>query len=224
MDEVEVLVIKVIIADDHPPFRVGIRQTLEQAQDIRVLAEASDGPELSATLSRNPSTDVLLLDIEMPDFKVNDAVRLMGTQYPCLKVLIVTAYDERRRIMRLIDLGVKGFMLKEEPLNMYAHAIREIANGRTYFSARVAHVALTENGRGAIVFSPREFEVLTLAADGLSSPAIGMQLGISPKTVDTHVERACRKLGAKNRTTAVVRAIELGLITVGVGEDGNNSG
>ena len=216
--------INVIIADDHPPFRVGIRQTLEQAQDIRVLAEASDGPELSATLSRNPSTDVLLLDIEMPDFKVYDAVRLMGTQYPHLKVLIVTAYDERPRIMRLIDLGVKGFMLKEEPLNMYAHAIREIANGRTYFSARVAHVALTENGRGAIVFSPREFEVLTLAADGLSSPAIGMQLGISSKTVDTHVERACRKLGAKNRTTAVVRAIELGLITVGVGEDGNNSG
>ena len=216
--------IKVIIADDHPPFRVGIRQTLEQAQDIRVLAEASDGPELSAKLSRNPSTDVLLLDIEMPDFKVNDAVRLMGTQYPHLKVLIVTAYDERRRIMRLIDLGVKGFMLKEEPLNMYAHAIREIANGRTYFSARVAHVALTENGRGAIVFSPREFEVLTLAADGLSSPAIGMQLGISSKTVDTHVERACRKLGAKNRTTAVLRAIELGLITVGVGQDGDNSG
>jgi DNA-binding NarL/FixJ family response regulator len=217
-------VIKVIIADDHPPFRVGIRQTLEQAQDIRVLAEASDGPELSATLSRNPSTDVLLLDIEMPGFKVNDAVRLMGTQYPHLKVLIVTAYDERRRIMRLIDLGVKGFMLKEEPLNMYAHAIREIANGRTYFSARAAHVALTENGRGAILFSPREFEVLTLAAEGLSSPAIGMRLGISSKTVDTHVERACRKLGAKNRTTAVVRAIELGLITVGVGENENNSG
>jgi DNA-binding NarL/FixJ family response regulator len=220
---VEVLVIKVIIADDHPPLRVGIRQTLEQARDIRVLAEASDGPELSAMLSRHPSTEVLLLDIEMPGFKVYDAVRQMGTQYPHLKVLIVTAYDERRRILRLIELGVKGFMLKDEPLNMYAHAIREIADGRTYFSARVAHVALTENGRGAIVFSHREFEVLTLAADGLSSTAIGMQLGISPKTVDTHAERACRKLGAKNRTTAVLRAIELGLISVGVGEDGNNS-
>jgi len=217
-------VIKVIIADDHPAFRVGIRQILEQARDIQVLAEASDGPELSAMLSRNPSTDVLLLDIEMGDFKVYEAVRLMGTEYPCLKVLIVTAYDERRRILRLIELGVKGFMLKDERLNMYAHAIREIASGRTYFSARVAHVALTANGRGAIVFSPREFEVLTLAADGLSSTAIGTQLGISSKTVDTHAERACRKLGAKNRTTAVLRAIELGLITVGVGENGDNSG
>ena len=216
--------IKVIIAYDHPPCRVGIRQTLEQAGDIRVLAEASNGPELSTMLGRNPSTDVLLLDIEMPDFKVYDAVCLMGTQYPHLKVLIVTAYDERRRILRLIELGVKGFMLKEEPLNMYAHAIREVAKGRTYFSARVAHVALTENGRGAIVFSPRECEVLTLAADGLSSPAIGMRLGISSKTVDTHAERACRKLGATNRITAVIRAIELGLITVGVGEHGNNSG
>ena len=216
--------INVIIADDHPPFRVGIRQTLEQARDIRVLGEASDGPALFSVLDRNPSAEVLLLDIEMPGFKVYDAVGQMGTQYPQLKILIVTAYDERRRILRLIDLGVKGYMLKDEPLNMYAHAVREIADGRTYFSARVAHVALTQNGRGAIVFSPREFEVLTLAAGGLSSRAIGLQLGISPKTVDTHAERACRKLGAKNRTTAVLRAIELGLITAGVGENGNNDG
>lgn len=216
--------IKVIIADDHPPFRVGIRRILEQAQDIQVLGEASDGPALFSVLNRNPSAQVLLLDIEMPGFNVYDAVGQMGTQYPHLKILIVTAYDERRRILRLIELGVKGYMLKDEPLNMYAHAIREIADGRTYFSARVAHVALTENGRGAIVFSPREFEVLTLAADGLSSPEIGMQLSISPKTVDTHAERACRKLGAKNRTTAIIRAIELGLITVGVGENGHNGG
>ena len=98
------------------------------------------------------------------------------------------------------------------------------AAGRTYFSSQVAHVALTENGKDAIVLAPREFEVMSLVALGLASPEIGMQLGISPKTVDTHVERACRKLGATNRTTAVLRAVELGLITVGVGENGNNSG
>ena len=87
--------IKVIIADDHPPFRVGIRQTLDQARDIRVLGEASDGPALFSVLSRYPSAEVLLLDIEMPGFKVYDAVRQMGTQYPHLKILIVTGYNDR---------------------------------------------------------------------------------------------------------------------------------
>jgi len=216
-------VIRVVIADDHPPFRVGIRQTLDQAPDIQVVGEASNGPELFSMLSQSPSAEILLLDIEMPEFKVYEAVSQFAVQYPHLKILIVTAYDEQRRILRLIELGVKGYMLKDEPLNMYAHAIREVAEGRRYFSSRVAHVALTENGKGAIVLTPREFEVLTLAARGLASPAIGMQLGISSKTVDTYVERACRKLGASNRTTAVLRAVELGLVTTGygVGSDGN---
>jgi DNA-binding NarL/FixJ family response regulator len=175
-----------------------------------------------SVLRQNPSTDVLLLDIEMPGFDVYDAVRHLKVQYPELKVLIVTGYNDRHRILKLVELGVKGYMLKDESLNMYAYAVREIAAGRTYFSSEVAHVALTENGKDAIVLTPREFEVTTLAARGLASAEIGMRLGISSKTVDTYAERACRKLGAKNRTTAVLRAIELGLISVGT-ENGNNS-
>ena len=218
------LVIEVVIVDDHPPLRIGITQTLEKTQGIRVVGEANDGREMLTVLRRNSSTDVLLLDIEMPDFDVYDAVRQLKAQYPDMKVLIVTGYNDRSRILKLVDLGVKGYMLKDEPLNMYSHAIREIAAGRTYFSSQVAHVALTENGKDAIVLAPREFEVMSLVALGLASPEIGMQLGISPKTVDTYVERACRKLGATNRTTAVLRAVELGLITVGVKENANNSG
>jgi DNA-binding NarL/FixJ family response regulator len=220
----EVPVIEVIIVDDHPPIRLGITQTLEQTRDIHVVGEANDGHEMFSALRRNPSADVLLLDIEMPGFSVYEAVRQLEAQYPHLKILIVTVYDDRRRILKLVELGVKGYMLKDEPLNMYAHAIREIAEGRTYFSSRVAHVALTENGKDAIVLTPREHEVMTLAAAGFASPAIGMRLGISPKTVDTYAERACQKLGANNRTTAVLRAIELDLITVRTGGDGNNGG
>ena len=216
--------IEVVIVDDHPPVRVGITQTLEQTREIRVVGEANDGHEMFSVLRRNPSANVLLLDIEMPGFDVYDAVRQLKAQYPHLKILIVTAYDDRARILKLVGFGVKGYMLKDEPLNMYAHAIREIAEGRTYFSPRVAHVALIENGRDAIVLTPREFEVVTLVALGLASPAIGMRLGISSKTVDTYAERVCRKLGANNRTTAVLRAVELGLISVGVGEGGNNGG
>jgi DNA-binding NarL/FixJ family response regulator len=213
--------IEVAIVDDHPPLRIGIKQALERDRGIRVVGEANDGREMLSVLHQYPSTDILLLDIEMPGFNVYDAVRHLKVQYPELKVLIVTGYNERHRILRLVELGVKGYMLKDEPLNMYAHAVREIAAGRTYFSSEVAHVALTEDGKDAIVLTPREFEVTSLAARGLASTEIGMQLGISSKTVDTYAERACRKLGAKNRTTAVVRAIELGLISVGA-ENGSS--
>jgi DNA-binding NarL/FixJ family response regulator len=214
--------IEVAIVDDHPPLRTGIRQALERSREIRVVGEANDGSEMLSVLRQNPSTDVLLLDIGMQGFDVYDAVRKLKEQYPDLKVLIVTGYNDRHRILKLVELGVQGYMLKDEPLNMYAHAVREIAAGRTYFSSEAAHVALTENGRDAIVLTPREFEVMTLAARGLASAEISMRLGISSKTVDTYAERACRKLGAKNRTTAVLRAIELGLISVGA-ENGNNS-
>jgi DNA-binding NarL/FixJ family response regulator len=216
--------IEVIIVDDHPPVRAGIRQELEKTRDIRVVGEANDGTEMFSALRRNPSTDVLLLDVEMDGFKIYDAVQQLKQHYPHLKILIVSAYDDRKRILKLVELGVKGYMLKDEPIRMYAHAIREIAEGRSYFSSQVAHVALTENGQDTIVLAPREFEVISLAARGLTSPAIGMRLGISPKTVDTHAERACGKLGANNRTTAVLRAIELGLITTSAREGVNNGG
>lgn len=216
--------IDVVMADDHPPFRVGLRQTLGETQDIRVVAEAGDGPELFATLRQHPSADILLLDIEMPNFKVYDAVRQLGAEYPRLKIIIVTVYDDRRYIYRLIEMGVKGYMLKDENLSTYARAIREVANGGVYFSPRVAAVALTDDGRKPIILSPREFEVMKLAAIGLTSVAIGVQLGISSKTVDTHAERAYGKLGVNNRTAAVGRAVELGLISTQLREDGDVGG
>lgn len=214
--------IEVIVVDDHPPFRVGIKETLAKAPDIQVVGEANNGREMFSILRQNRSTDVVLLDIEMPHFKVADAVQQLKAEYPQLKVLIVSGYDDRGRILRLIRLGVRGYMLKDESLHMYAHAIREVVEGRTYFSPQVVHVALTENGKDAIVLTSREHEVLTLVAQGEPSSAIGMQLGISPKTVDTYVERTCRKLGANNRTTLVVRALELELITIPAREEGHN--
>lgn len=213
--------IEVVIVDDHPLLRAGITQTLEHVRDIRVVGEANNGDEMFSVLRRNPSTDVLLLDVQMPGFKVYEAVPQLRAQYPRLKILIVTAFDERSRILKLVDLGVRGYMLKDEPLAKYAHAIRQVAEGGTYFSSAVAHVAIMENGKEAILLTPREHEVMALAAVGLASPAIGMRLGISSKTVDTYVERVIRKLGASNRTTAVLRAIELGLIQVPAGENGH---
>ena len=211
--------IEVIVVDDHPPFRVGIKETLGKAPDIRVVGEANNGHEMFMVLRQNRSAGVVLLDIEMPGFKVYDAIQQLKAEYPSLKILIVSGYDDRGRILRLVRLGVRGYMLKDEPLHMYAHAIREVAGGRTYFSSQVAHVALTENGKDAILLTAREHEVMTLAALGLPSTAIGMQLGIAPKTVDTYVERACRKLGASNRMTAVLRALELELITIPAREE-----
>jgi DNA-binding NarL/FixJ family response regulator len=217
-------VINVVLADDHPPFRLGLRQTLEAAPGIRVVGEAGDGSELFAVLRKTLEANILLLDIEMPGFRVYEAVSRLRSEYPRLRVIIVTVYDDRRYIHRLIDLGVRGYMLKDESLSTYSRAIRAVANNGMYFSPRVASVALTEDGRNPIILSPREAEVLRLAASGLTSVAIGAQLGISAKTADTHAERACHKLGVSSRTAAVGRAVELGLISTRPEEDGEDRG
>ena len=120
-------------------------------------------------------------------------------------------------------LVVAGTAVFGTPDGDYARAIREVAGGGVYFGARVATVALSGNGRKPVVLSRREAEVLRLAASGLTSVAIGARLGISSKTVDTHVERACRKLGVSNRTAAVGRAIELGMITTRPQKAGNSN-
>lgn len=205
--------ITVILADDHPPFLVGVRQALDKAPNIHIVGEAGQGAELFSLLLKHPETDILLLDIQMPGFDVFKAVRKLSAQYAGLKIIIVTGHADHRYIHGLIRMGVRGYMLKDEDLSTYVRAVRIVAGGQTYFSPRVATVALMEDGQGAIILSPRETEVLSLVAAGLTSTAIGTQLGISSKTVDTHAERAVVKLGASNRAAAVGRAVELGMIS-----------
>ena len=204
--------ISVIIADDHPPLREGIKRRLEEQPDIRVIGEAGTGPELFAMLSREPLSDVLVLDIRMPDFEAVPAIPGIRTLCPKMGILIVSAHDDPTHINQMMEAEVDGYVVKQEDMSIYATAIREIAAGRTYFSQRVFGVAL--DNHDAMTPSARELEVLTLVAKDATTDDIAKRLGISPRTVETYVKRICEKLGARTRAGAVGKAVQLGYISV----------
>jgi DNA-binding NarL/FixJ family response regulator len=202
-------VIKVVVADDHPPLREGVKQALNCAQDIHVVAEAGTGPELQAALRSHP--DVLLLDISMPQFDVFQELPRLRSEYPELKIVIVTAHDHASFVQRLLK-DVHGYLLKEEGMDAYVRAVHAVRGGNSYFSDRVLTAAL--NSQESPKLTPRELNVLALAAQGLKTAEIAARLFISPRTVETHIENAGMKLGASNRTEAVAKALDLNLISV----------
>lgn len=200
--------IKVLMADDHPPIRAGIREALNRDPDIEVVAEVADGRALLSALNLMP--DVLLLDIYMPDFDAHTAVPRLRAKFPDIKIVIVTAHDDEANFQRLVK-DVDGYLLKDEDLAVYARAVHDVYAGRTYYSQRVMTIAL--NGSEVPRLTDRELEVLEMAARGIKSPEIGNRLYISPRTVDAHIASACQKLEAPSRTAAVAKAMELHLIS-----------
>ena len=204
--------ISVLIADDHPSHRAGIVMKLNQERDMRVVGEVGTGPELFARLAKMETPNIVLLDIQMPQFNVMESVPRLRSAYPAMKILIVTGYADRADVCELIEMGVEGYLLKEEHLTIYPVAIRDIVAGKHFFSESVTDIWLAERSRKPVRLSRREAEVLQLVADGATSGEIGRQLSISAKTVDTHIERIYHKLNMSNRPGMVARGYELGLI------------
>ena len=204
--------IRVLIADDHPALREGIRRRLEEQPDIQVVGVAGSGPELFAALSQGLPPNILVLDIQMPEFDLRQAVKKLQTQYPSMSILVVSAYDDKRHVDQVMEAGVSGYVVKQEDMGIYVAAIRAIAAGRTYFSQQVVGVALDPAERP--IPSDRELEVLTLVAKDATTDDIAHRLGISPRTVETHVKRACQKLGVNTRAAAVAKAVHFGFISV----------
>jgi len=204
--------ISVLIADDHPSHRGGIVAQLNEERDMEVVGEVGTGPELFAKLAKTKAPNIVLLDIQMPEFDVMESVPRLRSAYPAMKILIVTGYADRTNICELMDLGVEGYLLKDEPLRIYPVAIRDIAAGRHFFSESVTDIWLAERKSKPMRLSRRETEVLQLVADGVTSGEIGRLLSIATKTVDTHVIRLCHKLDANNRPGVVARGFALGLI------------
>jgi DNA-binding NarL/FixJ family response regulator len=207
--------LSVAIVDDHPATRFGISTALKEIPDIEVVGEAASGPELAAVLERRVP-DVLLLDIHMPDFDVFEAVPRMKGQYPQMRIVIVTIQEDERHVCGLVELGVDGYLVKEEPMTEYVKAIRATSAGGTYFSQRLVPILWGRNSEsnGTPNLTPRELEVLELLATGANSDAIAAELFITPRTVTTHLSNIYRKLGTGNRTAAVLNAIRYGLVSV----------
>ncbi|ALA70086.1 MULTISPECIES: response regulator [Geobacillus] len=220
---------RIAIIDDHQLFREGIKRILEFEGDFEVVAEGSDGSEaLSIVETYRP--DLVLMDINMPDINGVEATKQLIEAYPDTKVVVLSIHDDENYVMRALQTGATGYLLKEMDADTLIEAVRIVAEGGSYLHPKVTHNLIREYRRlttekgGAVVkqevrrplhlLTRRECEVLQLLADGKSNRAIGEALYISEKTVKNHVSSILQKLNVNDRTQAVVVAIKNGWVEV----------
>ncbi|HEX6450159.1 MAG TPA: response regulator transcription factor [Trebonia sp.] len=200
--------IRVMLADDHPVVRSGLRGMLAAEPDIEVAGEAGSGPEAVA-LARAREFDVILMDLRMPGGDGVAAIR----ELPDAKVVVLTTYDTDADILHAVEAGAAGYLLKDASAAELADAVRAAARGETVLAPSVAGRLVTRLRQPPPQpLSGREIEILALAARGKTNPEIGRELYISEATVKTHLLRAYAKLGVSSRTAAVTSAMERGLL------------
>ncbi|WP_308363499.1 MULTISPECIES: response regulator transcription factor [unclassified Streptomyces] len=215
-------VIRVVIADDEPLIRAGIRMILTSAPDIEVVAEGANGRE-AVELARAHAPDVVLLDIQMPVMDGLTALGELGRAVPDVRALILTTFGERENVLRALGEGGAGFLLKDSAPGELIGAVRAAAAGDAYLSpAATRHVVdQLASGRAAgrgeaarrrvAELSERERGVLALLGEGLSNADAGRRLHMSEATVKTYVSRILAKLGCENRVQAALLARDAGL-------------
>lgn len=214
--------IKVLVADDEPLIRAGIRMILTSADDIDVVAEAGDGRE-ALDLARAHAVDVLLLDIRMPVMDGLTVLTELPRAAPGARALILTTFGERENVLRAVSSGGAGFLLKDTAPGELIQAVRAAARGNAFLSpAATRHIvdslaagpatARGEAARGRLaVLTEREREVVDLLGEGLSNADTGARLHMSEATVKTYVSRILAKLGCGNRVQAALLARDAGL-------------
>jgi DNA-binding NarL/FixJ family response regulator len=200
-----------IVADDHPAVLEAVAEFLNQA-GVNVLVRARDGEEaLERIEQRHPQ--VALVDVRMPRLGGIELTRRAKRSAPETAVLLYTGYGDRALLTEALDAGVRGFVLKEAPMDDLLRAVRSVAAGSTYVDPVLAGtLAASSVGSQMPQLTQRERDVLRLLADGLANEEIGKRLYISAETVRTHVRKAMGKLDADTRTAAVARALRERLI------------
>lgn len=211
--------IRVVLADDQPLVRAGLRMILSEEPDIDLVGEAADGAE-AIELSRTQRPDVVLMDVRMPGVDGLEATRAItgGTDDPA-RVLVLTTFDLDEVVYDALNAGASGFLLKDAPEERLLTAIRVVAEGGSLFAPSVTRRLVEEFSRRRIRptsalpdLTERETEVLRLIATGLSNTEIGHQIYVTENTVKTHVARILAKLGVRDRVQAVIAAYESGLV------------
>ncbi len=207
--------IRLLIADDHPVVRAGLRGILDNQPDFEVVGEAADGVEAVALTGRL-LPHVVLMDLRMPKMGGVEAIGRIKADYPQVHVLVLTTYDSDADILPAIETGATGYLLKDTPREELFEAIRAAAQGRPLLAPAVA-ARLMERMRGPAeeALSSREIEVLALVAKGANNREIAGQLFISEATVKTHLLHIFSKLGVADRTAAVTTALERGILRLG---------
>ena len=204
--------IRILVCDDHPVVRSGLRGMIQSQPDLEVIAEAGEGAEAVALADRL-RPDVVLMDLRMPGMDGVTATAAIKAMHHDIYVLILTTYDTDADILRALEKGATGFLLKDEREDRLFDAIREAAGGRSPLAPGVAS-RLVERLRGDADshVSEREIEILMLVAQGRSNREIARELHISDSTVKAHMLHIFDKLGVDDRTAAVTTALRRGII------------
>lgn len=208
--------IKVLLADDHHMVRAGIRQLLESARDIRVIAEAGDGKTAQSLIEKH-KPDVAVLDIQMPEVSGIEVTRWARAYMPQIGILILTAYDDEPYVKAVLQAGAHGYVLKTASTDDLIQAVRDVHEGKSVLDPAVTRKIMTSlfnvpEKKELESLTDRELDVLRLTAKGFTNKAIGVQLKISNRTVQGHLAHIFAKLQANSRTEAVMRGVSLGLI------------
>ncbi|MBE7555262.1 MAG: response regulator [Anaerolineales bacterium] len=194
---------RVLLADDHAVVCAGIRNALRELPDLEVVGEVSDGPTLFTALAQ-AHPDCLLLDVTMPSFEPFSAIRQIRTMYPVMKILVVSAYDDRVYVQGLLSAGVDGYHLKDQPLSDLRLAVRRVLAGEKWISSRLVD-KLVQGGPPthlALSLTPRQRDLLHLLQQGFDNHAIARRMNLSVKTVENHLTRLYRQLNVQSRLEA----------------------
>ncbi len=216
--------IKVLLADDHPVVREGLRTMLATTEDIEVVAEAGDGFEAVEKVNAH-QPHVVLMDLRMPNMDGLEATRRIKSHLPLVSVIVLTVYDNDAYVIDAIRAGASGYLLKDASQELLTHTIRAVNSGGTLIKTSLWREAFTNlaDATGAQLkeklvdgitldeLTSRELEVLRLVVQGQSNKEIGQALFISEDTVKKHVQTIMSKLGASDRTQAAVKAVRAGL-------------
>ena len=207
--------IRVLLADDHPVVRNGIRDLLEKEIDIEIVGEATNGVEtIHLVEATNP--DVLLLDMELPDFQGTEVAQQVQLRFQKVKILVLSAHDDSIYVRELLKLGAAGYLLKDEAPEAIVEAIRGVAHGeKGWVSRRIAAQIsswMQSDKPDEAKLTQREHEVLQRIVQGKTNQAIAIELNISEKTVEKYLSVIFTKLNVTSRTEAAVLAVREGLV------------
>jgi DNA-binding NarL/FixJ family response regulator len=211
--------IRLLIVDDHPVVRDGLRGVFADDLDFAVVGEAGDGAEALAMVNRlGDAVDVVLMDLRMPGMGGVAAITGLKSAAPAVRVLVLTTFDTDSDVLPAIEAGATGYLLKDSPRDELIRAVRAAARGESVLAPSVARRLMNRVGPSAApnpTLSPRELEILTLVARGVANKDAARRLFVSEATVKTHLLHIYAKLGVNDRAAAVAVGYERGLLTPG---------